>query len=276
LSATGEREAEARASAEAFLAGAKRPPRIVLESFRDSFFPYDGAQVKEAFERLKEVSPQLVLTHAGTDFHQDHRLAAELTWNTFRNHVILEFEIPKYDGDLGRPNVFVPLEESVVRRKVELLLEHFQTQRSRYWFTEDLFLGLMRLRGMEANSPTGYAEAFRSRKLQLSPSSRRSQGESPRHRTPRLHRLGDHADARRGGARRRRSRHVLLRGLRPRQRRAAVRGASRRHPRRDPRRAPGVRRGRPSRRALERPARRPGRGADVRHQPPRDASRGRG
>lgn len=169
LSATGEREAEARASAEAFLAGAKRPPRIVLESFRDSFFPYDGAQVKEAFERLKEVSPQLVLTHAGTDFHQDHRLAAELTWNTFRNHVILEFEIPKYDGDLGRPNVFVPLEESVVRRKVELLLEHFQTQRSRHWFTEDLFLGLMRLRGMEANSPTGYAEAFRSRKLQLSP-----------------------------------------------------------------------------------------------------------
>jgi len=169
LSATGEREAEAQASAEAFLAGAKRRPRIVLESFRDSFFPYDGAQVKEAFERLKEVSPQLVLTHAGTDFHQDHRLAAELTWNTFRNHVILEFEIPKYDGDLGRPNVFVPLEESVVRRKVELLLEHFQTQRSRHWFTEDLFLGLMRLRGMEANSPTGYAEAFRSRKLQLSP-----------------------------------------------------------------------------------------------------------
>jgi len=169
LSATGEREAEARASANAFLAGAKRRPRIVLESFRDSFLPYDGAQVKEAFERLKEVSPQLVLTHAGTDFHQDHRLAAELTWNTFRNHVILEFEIPKYDGDLGRPNVFVPLEESVVRRKVALLLEHFRTQRSRHWFTEDLFLGLMRLRGMEANSPTGYAEAFRSRKLQLSP-----------------------------------------------------------------------------------------------------------
>ncbi len=170
LSASGEREAEARASSLAFLAGAEREPRIVLESFRDSFFPYVGADVKEAFERLKgEVSPQLVLTHAGTDLHQDHRLVAELTWNTFRNHLILEFEIPKYDGDLATPNVFVPLDRSLVDRKVALLLEHFGTQRSKHWFTEDLFLGLMRLRGMEANSPTGYAEAFRCRKLQLNP-----------------------------------------------------------------------------------------------------------
>jgi LmbE family N-acetylglucosaminyl deacetylase len=142
----------------------------VLESFRDSFFPYVGAQVKEVFERLKdEVTPQLVLTHAGTDLHQDHRLVAELTWNTFRNHVILEYEIPKYDADLASPNVFVPLEEEQARRKVALLLEHFASQRSRHWFTEDLFLGLMRLRGMEANSTTGYAEAFRCRKLQLRP-----------------------------------------------------------------------------------------------------------
>jgi LmbE family N-acetylglucosaminyl deacetylase len=170
LSATGEREGEARAGSTAFLAAAEREPRIVLESFRDSFFPYIGAEVKEAFERLKEeVSPQLVLTHASTDLHQDHRLVNELTWNTFRNHLILEFEIPKYDGDLAAPNVFVPLKESLVRRKVDLLLEHFGSQRSRHWFTEDLFLGLMRLRGMEANSPTGYAEAFRCRKLQLSP-----------------------------------------------------------------------------------------------------------
>jgi LmbE family N-acetylglucosaminyl deacetylase len=110
-----------------------------------------------------------VLTHAGTDLHQDHRLVNELTWNTFRNHLILEFEIPKYDGDLGAPNVFVPLEEPVVRRKVDLLLEHFGSQRSRHWFTEDLFLGLMRLRGMEANSPSGFAEAFRCRKLRLNP-----------------------------------------------------------------------------------------------------------
>ena len=145
---------------DAFLAGAGAS-RGILESFRDSFFPYVGAEIKEAFERLKqEVSPRLVLTHAGTDLHQDHRLVNELTWNTFRNHLILEFEIPKYDADLGTPNVFVPLDESLVRHKVALLLQHFGTQRSRHWFTEDLFLGLMRLRGIEANSPTGYAEAF--------------------------------------------------------------------------------------------------------------------
>jgi LmbE family N-acetylglucosaminyl deacetylase len=171
LSATGDRETEARASSTAFLAAAEREPRIVLESFRDSFFPYVGAEVKDAFVRLKEEvsSPQLVLTHAGTDLHQDHRLVAELTWNTFRDHLIFEFEIPKYDGDLGTPNVFVPLAAPLVRRKVDLLLEHFGSQRSKHWFTEDLFLGLMRLRGMEANSPTGYAEAFRCRKLRLTP-----------------------------------------------------------------------------------------------------------
>jgi LmbE family N-acetylglucosaminyl deacetylase len=170
LSAEGARASEAAASAEAFLAGARRPPRIILESFRDSFFPYVGGAVKEAFERLKpEVSPQLVLTHAGTDLHQDHRHVAELTWNTFRDHLILEFEIPKYDADLGSPNVFVPLSEEIVRRKVATLLEQFGSQRSKHWFTEDLFVGLMRLRGMESNSPTGYAEAFRCRKLQLVP-----------------------------------------------------------------------------------------------------------
>jgi LmbE family N-acetylglucosaminyl deacetylase len=107
-----------------------------------------------------------VLTHAGTDLHQDHRLVAELTWNTFRDQLILEYEIPKYDGDLGAPNVFVPLEEEVVARKVELLLEHFPSQREKHWFTEDLFRGLMRLRGVE--SATRFAEAYRCRKLALS------------------------------------------------------------------------------------------------------------
>jgi len=141
LSGAGERADEARSSAAAFLAGAKREPTVVLESFRDSFFPYSGGDVKEAFERLKPtVSPQLVFTHAGTDLHQDHRLVSELTWNTFRNHLILEFEIPKYDGDLGSPNVFVPLDESVVNRKIELLLEGFATQRSRHWFTATVSL----------------------------------------------------------------------------------------------------------------------------------------
>jgi LmbE family N-acetylglucosaminyl deacetylase len=170
LSGGGERADEARASAAAFLGGARREPRIILQSFRDSFFPYVGGDVKEVFERVKpDVTPQLVFTHARTDLHQDHRLVSELTWNTFRNHLILEFEIPKYDADLGSPNVFVPLEEAVVRRKVETLLESFASQRSKHWFTEDVFRGLMRLRGMESNSPTGYAEAFRCRKLQLVP-----------------------------------------------------------------------------------------------------------
>jgi len=170
LSADGERGDEARASAAAFLAGARREPRIVLESFRDSFFPYVGGEVKEVFERLKpELSPDLVFTHAGTDLHQDHRLFAELTWNTFRNHLVLEFEIPKYDADLGSPNVFVPLEESTVDKKIETLLAQFASQRSTHWFTDDVFRGLMRIRGMEANSPTGYAEGFRCRKLQLLP-----------------------------------------------------------------------------------------------------------
>jgi LmbE family N-acetylglucosaminyl deacetylase len=170
LSTDGGRADEARASALSFLEGARREPKVVLEAFRDSFFPHEGGQVKEAFERLKpNVSPQLVFTHVGTDLHQDHRLASELTWNTFRNHLILEFEIPKYDGDLGSPNVFVPLEPAVVDRKIQKLLEHFASQRSKHWFTDDIFRGLMRLRGMEANSPTGYAEAFRCRKLQLFP-----------------------------------------------------------------------------------------------------------
>jgi LmbE family N-acetylglucosaminyl deacetylase len=170
LSGEGDRVQEAKASAQAFLAGARRPPRVLLESFRDGFFPYEGGEVKKVFERLKsEVSPEIILTHAGTDLHQDHRLVSELTWNTFRSHLVLEFEIPKYDADLGSPNVFVPLDETVVQRKVDSLLEHFPSQRSKHWFTEDLFLGLLRLRGMESSSPTGYAEAFRCRKLQLLP-----------------------------------------------------------------------------------------------------------
>ena len=168
LSATEERDAEARASAASFLAGMRREPQVLIESFRDGFFPYLGSEVKEMFEQLKaEVSPNVVFTHSSGDAHQDHRLAAELTWNTFRNHLVFEFEVPKYDGDLGTPNVFFPLTEEQARRKVELLCTHFASQRSKHWFTEDIFLGLMRIRGMEANSPTGYAEAFTCRKLQL-------------------------------------------------------------------------------------------------------------
>jgi LmbE family N-acetylglucosaminyl deacetylase len=170
LSTSGARGEEARASASAFLPDLKKPPRLLLEEFRDGFFPYLGGEVKDRFERLKEeVDPQLVFTHLGTDLHQDHRLVCELTWNTFRNHLILEYEIPKYDGDLSSPNLFVPLSPDVARKKVELLLEHYPSQRSKHWFSEDLFQGLMRIRGMEANSPTRLAEAFRCRKLLLAP-----------------------------------------------------------------------------------------------------------
>lgn len=166
LSADEERAAEARTSAEAFLGRAART-EIAVESFRDAFFRY-GGEVKEFFEELKaRVAPDLVLTHHHSDLHQDHRLVAELTWNTFRDHLILGYEVPKYDGDLGMPNVFVHLDEQTCRRKVQLLLDSFPSQRQRAWFTEDLFLSLMRLRGMESNSPSGFAEAFYGRKLVL-------------------------------------------------------------------------------------------------------------
>ncbi len=166
LSAAGERAEEAQRSAEGFLRDIA-VSQISVEGFRDAFFRY-GGEVKEYFEGLKaRVAPDLVLTHHGSDLHQDHKLVAELTWNTFRDHLILEYEIPKYDGDLGAPNVFVALDQETARRKVELLLESFPSQREKHWFTEDLFLALMRLRGMEANSPSGLAEGFYSRKLVL-------------------------------------------------------------------------------------------------------------
>jgi LmbE family N-acetylglucosaminyl deacetylase len=164
LSARGERAAEARRSAEAFLEGAANA-EVILHEYRDGFLPYVGADVKQLFEDLKPFAPDLVFTHYSDDRHQDHRLAAELTWNTFRNHLILEYEIPKYDGDFGSPNVFVGLSKPVADRKIDLLLEHFRTQRDRRWFTGDLFAAVMRIRGMESNSPSGVAEGFYGRKV---------------------------------------------------------------------------------------------------------------
>jgi LmbE family N-acetylglucosaminyl deacetylase len=132
---------------------------------RETFLPYDGAKVKESFEELKSSEPDLIFTHTRFDLHQDHRLACELTWNTFRDHVILEYEVPKYDGDLGTPNVYFPLDEAIVADKLGLLRELFPSQAGRHWFDDELFRGLMRLRGME--SATAYAEAFICRKLLL-------------------------------------------------------------------------------------------------------------
>jgi LmbE family N-acetylglucosaminyl deacetylase len=166
LSGRDERADEARVSAAAMLAGAPEQ-QILQPGFRDGFFPYDGAGIKAFFEELKDFQPDLILTHQREDLHQDHRVTCELTWNTFRNHFILEYEVPKYDGDMGRPNVFVPLSEDICERKIEHLMTHFATQMPRRWFTEDLFSGLMRLRGMECQSPTAHAEAFYSRKAIL-------------------------------------------------------------------------------------------------------------
>jgi LmbE family N-acetylglucosaminyl deacetylase len=168
LAAPGERAAEARASAGAFLAGVTSA-HVEVHDFRDGYMPYVGREVKDVFEALKSrPEPQVVFTHSHYDFHQDHRLACELTWNTFRRHLILEYEIPKVDGDLGRPNLFVPLTKEVVDRKLALLEEHFPTQSGKHWFDADTFRGLMRLRGMEAVAPERFAEAFTCRKLNVS------------------------------------------------------------------------------------------------------------
>ena len=167
LAAQGARADEARASAADFLAGAGAA-RVEVHGFRDGFLPYVGAEVKQVFEDLKpRVDPQIVFTHSSYDFHQDHRLACELTWNTFRNHLILEYEIPKVDGDLGRPNVFVSLTLEDVERKLELLERHFATQSGKHWFDGETFRGLMRLRGMEAVAAERYAEGFSGRKVSL-------------------------------------------------------------------------------------------------------------
>ncbi len=167
FSAEGERAREAQRSAMALLRGVKRK-EIVLRTFRDGFFPSQMADIKDVFEALKlRVAPDLVLTHHRHDLHQDHRVIAELTWNTFRRHLILEYEIPKYDGDLGSPSVFVPLSQAVARRKVRHLVRYFGTQARRDWFTEDLFLSLLRLRGMETPASTRYAEAFYCKKVVL-------------------------------------------------------------------------------------------------------------
>lgn len=159
-----QRAAEARASAKAFLSKV-REPKIIVRGFRDSFFPYMGAEIKEYFEQLKGIAPDLIFTPYRHDLHQDHRLLCELTWNTFRDHTILEYEIPKYDGDLATPNLFIHLDEATCQRKIKLLLEHFPTQKARDWFSEDTFLALLRLRGMESRAPSKYAEAFYGHKL---------------------------------------------------------------------------------------------------------------
>ena len=167
LSAAGKRAGEARNSAAAFLQGAART-EIELREFKDGFFPYQGAEIKTWFEDLKRrVDPDVVLTHSKDDAHQDHREVQALTVNTFRYHLTLEYEIPKWDGDLSRPNIYIPARAATMARKIELLSAHFATQRSKDWFDAETFRGLARLRGMECRAPERLAEAFHVRKMTI-------------------------------------------------------------------------------------------------------------
>lgn len=163
-SAPGERADEARASAGDFLKGAVRAD-VHLANFRDGYMPAERSAVKDWVEGLKRLTPDVILTHQRNDAHQDHRLINELTWNTFRDHLILEYEIPKWDGDLGQPNAYIELSEAVLARKIALLMKHFGSQRSKAWFDEETFRGLVRLRGVECRAR--YAEAFFARKLMM-------------------------------------------------------------------------------------------------------------
>jgi LmbE family N-acetylglucosaminyl deacetylase len=165
LSASDDREREARASAAQFLAAAGSS-KLWVQRFRESYFPAAWVEIKEFFEQLRRATePDLVLCHRQSDRHQDHRVVAELTWNTFRNHLIWEYEIPKYEGDLGQPNLFVPLSAAQAERKVQLLMTHFASQHGRSWFRPDTFHGLMSIRGVECAAPDGRAEAFHAHKL---------------------------------------------------------------------------------------------------------------
>jgi LmbE family N-acetylglucosaminyl deacetylase len=165
LSGVGHREREAQASAADFLSQAASA-KIEIMTFRDGFFPEQSEAIKSWFETLKaRANPDLILTHYRDDAHQDHRQVCRLTWNTFRDHCILEYEIPKWDGDMGKPNLYVPVSAGALRRKIDLLISHFGSQRSKQWFDSETFLGLARLRGMECRATENYAEAFFARKL---------------------------------------------------------------------------------------------------------------
>jgi LmbE family N-acetylglucosaminyl deacetylase len=168
LSSDAQRSAETHAAAARLLEGAVDAV-VRVEEFKGSYFPHCGPALKDYFETLKAFNPDLILTHCRHDLHQDHRVVNELTWNTFRDHAILEYEIPKFDGDLGAPNVFFALSRAEMKRKCDVLIECFPSQRQRQWFTRDTFEAIARLRGIECNAPEGYAEAFYSRKLRVSP-----------------------------------------------------------------------------------------------------------
>ena len=167
FSANPLRKQEAYTSASKFLKNVANK-QIEFKDFRDGFFPFVGGEIKECFEQIKQkFNPDLIFTHYRQDLHQDHRCISELTWNTFRNHLILEYEIPKYEGDLGHPNFFVNLDETICQTKIQYILDSFQSQQGKQWFTEDTFMSILRLRGIESNSSSKHAEAFHGRKIVL-------------------------------------------------------------------------------------------------------------
>jgi LmbE family N-acetylglucosaminyl deacetylase len=164
FSADERRKKEALKSASLLLEKALNK-EIRIHNFRDSFFPYQGSDIKEVFEDMKAFNPDLIFTHQNSDLHQDHNKISKLTYNTFRNHLILEYEIPKYDGDLGSPNIFSPIDQKLCKQKIESIIDCFKSQKTHQWFSDSTFKAILRLRGIEANSPTGYAEAFYCRKI---------------------------------------------------------------------------------------------------------------
>lgn len=165
FSAEGCRAAEAEASADAFLAGAESR-RVRVAGFPDGRFPYHGEAIKDWLAAVRdEVAPDVILTHNRNDAHQDHREISQLTWNLFRDHLILEYEVPKWDGDFGQPNLYMPLADRVLERKIGLLQAHFTSQAAKDWFQPEIFRGLARLRGMECRAPERWAEAFFARKV---------------------------------------------------------------------------------------------------------------
>jgi LmbE family N-acetylglucosaminyl deacetylase len=162
-----ERAAESRAALTQMLQAAQAC-RLRFESLPDGYLPAHWAEAKRLMESLKSLPvPDLVLTHERDDLHQDHRVVSELTWNTFRDHLILEYEVPKYDGGLRQPQVYLPIPQATAQRKAQLLVACHASQRPKHWFSADAFLALMRLRGLECRAPEGYAEAFHARKLTL-------------------------------------------------------------------------------------------------------------
>ena len=167
FASTETRKQEAITSASIFLEPAKEKDIVVFD-YRDAFLNYSGIEVKEKFESIKkEINPDLIFTHYRDDRHQDHRLLSDFTWNTFRQHFILEYEIPKFDGDLGIPNFFIQLSEEQVNKKIRIILDSFKSQAEKHWFDKETFQALMRVRGMESASLGKYAEAFYARKVIL-------------------------------------------------------------------------------------------------------------